>query len=84
MVGNYIYNWPVSQWAAVAKLHFGSQGFFQAGVYDSNTDYPTRSPTPPFGQPCPTTPKASLFPPKSPGRQNSRSRGELPVWRLVE
>ena len=46
VVGNYIYNWPVSQWAAVGKLNFGSQGFFQAGVYDSNTDYLSTKPNP--------------------------------------
>ena len=26
LVGNYIYNWPVSQWAAAGKLNFGSVG----------------------------------------------------------
>ena len=46
VVGNYIYNWPVSQWAAVGKLNFGSQGFFQAGVYNSNTDYLSTKPNP--------------------------------------
>ena len=36
----------------------------------------TPRPTPPFGQPRPRTPRASLFRPKSPGRQNSaRFRG---------
>ncbi len=35
LVGNYIYNWPVSQWAAAGKLNFGSVGYFKAGIYDS-------------------------------------------------
>ena len=46
VVGNYIFNWPVSQWAAVGKLNFGSEGFFQAGVYDSNPDYLSTKPNP--------------------------------------
>ena len=26
LVGNYIFNWPVSQWAAAVKVNFGSEG----------------------------------------------------------
>jgi carbohydrate-selective porin OprB len=37
LVGDYIYNWPVSQWAAAGQLNFGSQGYFKIGVYDSST-----------------------------------------------
>ena len=40
LVGNYIYNWPVSQWAAVAKVNFGSEGYVKAGVFDSNHGLP--------------------------------------------
>ena len=46
LVGNYIYNWPVSQWAAVGKLNFGSEGYFKAAVFDSNTDYLSTKPNP--------------------------------------
>ncbi len=46
VVGDYIYNWPVSQWAAVGKLNFGSQGYFQAGIYDSNVAYLNTTPNP--------------------------------------
>jgi porin len=46
LVGNYIYNWPVSQWAAAGKLNFGSEGYFKAGIYDSNTDYLSTKPNP--------------------------------------
>jgi porin len=46
LVGNYIYNWPVSQWAAVAKLNFGSEGYFKAGVLDANTAYLDTTPNP--------------------------------------
>jgi porin len=46
LVGDYIYNWPVSQWAAVGKLNFGSEGYFKAGVYDSNTAYLRTTPNP--------------------------------------
>ncbi len=46
LVGNYIYNWPVSQWAAVGKLNFGSEGYVQAGIFDSNPDYLSTKPNP--------------------------------------
>jgi porin len=46
VVGDYIYNWPVSQWAALGKLNFGSEGYFKAGVFDSNTDYLSTKPNP--------------------------------------
>jgi porin len=46
VVGGYIYNWPVSQWAAVAQVNFGSEGYFKAGVFDSNTAYLDTTPNP--------------------------------------
>jgi len=46
VVGDYIYNWPVSQWAAVGKLNFGSEGYFKAAVYDSNAAYLRTTPNP--------------------------------------
>jgi len=45
-VGDYIYNWPVSQWAAVARVNFGSEGYAKAGIFDSNTDYLSTKPNP--------------------------------------
>ena len=48
LVGNYIYNWPVSQWAAVGKLNFGSEGYFKAAIFDSNPDYLRTTPNPAF------------------------------------
>ncbi len=39
IVGNYIYNWPISQWAAVGKLNFPSDVYLKAAVYDSNPAY---------------------------------------------
>jgi porin len=39
LVGDYIYNWPVSQWAVVGKLNFGSEVYLKAGLYDSNPAY---------------------------------------------
>ncbi|MEJ0092929.1 MAG: carbohydrate porin [Methylocella sp.] len=32
----YIFNWPVSQWAAVAKANIGDFGYVQVGAYDIN------------------------------------------------
>ena len=46
VAGDYIYNWPVSQWAATARLNFGSEGFFKAGVFDSNDAYLRTTPSP--------------------------------------
>jgi porin len=46
LVGDYIYNWPVSQWAAVGQLNFGSEGYFKAGIFDSNTAYLRTTPSP--------------------------------------
>jgi carbohydrate-selective porin OprB len=46
LVGDYIYNWPVSQWAAVARVNFGSEGYVKAGVFDSNPDYLSTKPNP--------------------------------------
>jgi porin len=46
VVGNYIYNWPVSQWAAVASVNFGSEGYLKAGVFDANTAYLDTTPNP--------------------------------------
>jgi porin len=46
VVGDYIYNWPVSQWAAVAKVNFGSEGYFKAGIFDANTAYLDTTPNP--------------------------------------
>ncbi len=56
LVGDYIYNWPVSQWAAVAKLNFGSQGYLQAGIFDANTAYLNTTPNPAL---WPTAPENS-------------------------
>jgi porin len=39
LVGNYIYNWPVSYWATRLKLNLPGFGYFQFGVFDSNPGY---------------------------------------------
>ena len=46
VVGDYIYNWPVSQWAAVGQLNFGSQGYVKAGIFDANPAYLNTTPNP--------------------------------------
>ena len=56
LVGDYIYNWPVSQWAAVGQLNFGSQGYFKAGIFDSNPAYLNTTPNPAL---WPTAPEDS-------------------------
>lgn len=33
---NGIYNWPIAQWAAVAKYNFVPEAYFQAGVFNLN------------------------------------------------
>jgi len=39
IVGNYIYNWPISQWGAIVKLKLPEFGYVQAGVYNQNGSY---------------------------------------------
>jgi porin len=39
LVGNYIYNWPISYWATRLKFNLPGFGYFQFGVFDSNPGY---------------------------------------------
>jgi porin len=39
LVGNYIFNWPISQWATRIKFNFNGFGYFQVGAYDQNQQY---------------------------------------------
>lgn len=39
LVGNYIFNWPVSQWAARLRLNLEGFGYVQVGAYDVNPRY---------------------------------------------
>ena len=39
IVGNYIFNWPISQWATRLKFALKDFGYFQVGVYDINPTY---------------------------------------------
>jgi porin len=39
IVGDYIYNWPISQWGTVLKFNIENFGYVQAGVYDVNEKY---------------------------------------------
>ena len=36
IVGDYIYNWPISQWGTRLKFNIENFGYIQAGVYDVN------------------------------------------------
>ena len=62
VVGDYIYNWPVSQWAAAAKVNFGSEGYFKAGVFDSNTAYLDTTPNPASLPAFPGEAQGAIFP----------------------
>src|SRR5262245_12651829 len=39
IVGNYIFNWPISQWATRVRVNLNDFGYVQAGVYDVNPKY---------------------------------------------
>jgi porin len=39
LVGDYIFNWPISQWATRLKFRLNGFGYFQVGVYDMNPQY---------------------------------------------
>jgi porin len=62
LVGNYIYNWPVSQWAAVGKLNFGAEGYFKVGIFDSNTAYLETTPNPASLPAFPGESQGAIFP----------------------
>ena len=62
IAGDYIYNWPVSQWAAVAKVNFGTDGYFKAGVFDSNTAYLDTTPNPASLPAFPGESQGAIFP----------------------
>ena len=62
IAGDYIYNWPVSQWAAVAKVNFGSEGYVKAGVFDSNSAYLDTTPNPASLPAFPGESQGAIFP----------------------
>jgi porin len=62
IAGDYIYNWPVSQWAAVAKVNFGTEGYFKAGVFDSNSAYLETTPNPASLPAFPGESQGAIFP----------------------
>src|SRR5437762_2613171 len=39
IISNYIYNWPISQWATRLKIHLEGLGYFQFGAFDQNPKY---------------------------------------------
>jgi len=39
LVGGYIFNWPISQWASRVKVRLGDFGYYQLGVFDLNEQY---------------------------------------------
>jgi len=39
IAGDYIYNWPISQWGTRLKVNIDGFGYVQAGVYDVNEKY---------------------------------------------
>jgi porin len=39
LVGNYIFNWPISQWGTRVRLMLDGFGYAQMGVYDQNQQY---------------------------------------------
>lgn len=42
LVGFYWFNYPVSQWGAVAKFNFGPDYYLRAGIYQVNPSYELR------------------------------------------
>jgi porin len=39
ILSNYIYNWPISQWASMWKLNLAGFGYFQFAAFDQNPKY---------------------------------------------
>jgi porin len=44
IAGEYIFNWPVSQWAAVVKANIGDIGYLQVGAYELNQSFLDKGP----------------------------------------
>ena len=72
-LGNYIWNWPVSQWAGVVHYSFAKDFQLSVGVYDANPDYhPWLKP----GLGCTGAGRVEVASQRSPG-------WNLETWRLV-
>jgi len=39
LVGNYVFNWPISQWATRVKFNLSKYWYLQVGAYDQNQQY---------------------------------------------
>ena len=39
VAGNYIFNWPISQWGTRLKVNLDGFGYYQIGFYDQNQQY---------------------------------------------
>ncbi|MCA0305633.1 MAG: carbohydrate porin [Proteobacteria bacterium] len=39
VAGNYIFNWPISQWGTRIKVNLEGFGYYQVGFYDQNQQY---------------------------------------------
>ena len=51
LVGNYWYNWPVSQWAGRIKANLTDFGYVELGAYEINPNWLTRGDAFNFGDP---------------------------------
>ena len=82
ILGGYIYNWPVSQWAGLAHFNITKEVQISAGVYDANPNYLTTSePSTYFLPGIPSSSPASgvLVPVELTWRPSGRLYG---TWRL--
>jgi porin len=62
VVGSYIYNWPVSQWAAVAKVYLRPDLYLKAGILDANPAYLDTTPSPALYPTVPSNSQGILVP----------------------
>ncbi len=62
IVGDYIYNWPISQWAAVGRVKLTSELSFKAGVFDANPDYLVTTPNIAFWPGVPANSQGVILP----------------------
>ena len=62
VVGSYIYNWPVSQWAAVGKLNLRPDLYLKAGILDANPAYLDTTPDPALWPTVPSNSQGILVP----------------------
>jgi porin len=84
ILGGYVFNWPVSQWAGVVKFNVAKDLRFSVGVYDANPNYLTASDASVFALPGipASSPASGVLVPVELTWTPTFAGGLTGVWRL--